>query len=101
MCKKSDECIDHLFLHCEVAKELSSSLFQLFGVVWVVPQRVRELLMNWRGQFLEFAKFLALKCYYRLHMLLDFIYRFDNFTLVVKDHKFQAPVGLSLAFYEY
>jgi hypothetical protein len=50
MYKKSGESIDHLLLHCEVAKELWSSLFQLFGVAWVMPQRVRELLVSWRGQ---------------------------------------------------
>jgi hypothetical protein len=27
-----------------------SSLFQLFGVAWVMPQRVGELLVSWRGQ---------------------------------------------------
>jgi hypothetical protein len=27
MCKKSEESIDHLFLHCEVARELWSLLF--------------------------------------------------------------------------
>jgi hypothetical protein len=31
MCKKSGVSIDHL-LHCEVLRELWSSLFQLFGV---------------------------------------------------------------------
>jgi hypothetical protein len=50
MCKKSEESIDHLLLYCEVARELWNSLFQLFGVVWVMPQRVRDLLVSWRGQ---------------------------------------------------
>jgi hypothetical protein len=50
MCKKCGESIDHLLLHCEVATELWSSLFQLFGVAWVMPRRVRELLVSWRGQ---------------------------------------------------
>jgi hypothetical protein len=49
MCKKSREFIDHLLLHCEVARELWSSLFNLFGVDWVMPRRVRELLVSWRG----------------------------------------------------
>jgi len=47
MCKKSGKSIDHLF-HCEVARELWSSLFQLFGVAWVMPQRVRKLVLSWR-----------------------------------------------------
>jgi hypothetical protein len=42
MCKKCGESIDHL-LHCEVATELWSTLFQLFGGSWVMPQGVSEL----------------------------------------------------------
>jgi hypothetical protein len=44
MYKKGGESIDHLLLHCEVATELWSGLFQLFGVAWVMPCRVSELL---------------------------------------------------------
>ena len=50
MCKKSGEFIDLLLLYCEVARKLWSSLFQLFGVVWVMPQRVRDMLVCWREQ---------------------------------------------------
>jgi hypothetical protein len=32
MCKKSGESIDHLSLHCEVARELWSYILKLFGV---------------------------------------------------------------------
>jgi hypothetical protein len=47
LCKKSGESIDHLLLHCEVASELWSSIFNLFGVVWVMPRRVIDLLNSW------------------------------------------------------
>lgn len=50
MCKTCGEFIDHLFLHCKVATKLWSALLQLFGVVWVMPQTVSELLGSWRGQ---------------------------------------------------
>lgn len=49
MCKKGGEFIDHL-LHCEVARELWSSHFHLFCADWVMPRRVRELLMGWKGR---------------------------------------------------
>jgi hypothetical protein len=49
-------------------------LFQLFSVAWVMPRRVRWLLVSWKGQFLELARVLALKCYYMFHMLVGFIY---------------------------
>jgi hypothetical protein len=32
LCKTSEESIDHLFMHCMVATELRSMIFQLFGV---------------------------------------------------------------------
>lgn len=50
MCKRSGETIDHLLLHCEVARKLRVSIFLLFGVEWV-PRRVMELLASWRGQW--------------------------------------------------
>jgi hypothetical protein len=50
LCKTSGESIDHLFIHCEVASELWTVFFQLFGVAWVMPHRVSELLGCWRGQ---------------------------------------------------
>jgi hypothetical protein len=48
MCKNSEESIDLLLLHSEVERDFWSSLFNLFGV-WVMPRRVRELLVSWRG----------------------------------------------------
>jgi hypothetical protein len=44
MCKRSGESINHLFLHCEVARTLSSVLFTLFGVKWVMNGKVLDLL---------------------------------------------------------
>jgi hypothetical protein len=45
------ESIDHLFLHCEFAIELWNSILQLFGVDWVMPRKMSNLLGSWRGQF--------------------------------------------------
>jgi hypothetical protein len=44
------ESIDHLLIHCEVARELWSSILNLFGVDWVMPRRVIDLLVSWGGQ---------------------------------------------------
>jgi hypothetical protein len=49
MCKKWGEYIDHLFLHCKIAIELWSVLLQLFGIDWVMPLRLSDLLGSWRG----------------------------------------------------
>jgi hypothetical protein len=48
--KKSGKSIDKLLLHCKLTRELQSSLFQLFGVAWVMSRWVRDLLVSWRGQ---------------------------------------------------
>uniref|UniRef100_A0A7N2LKS5 Serine/threonine-protein phosphatase 2A 55 kDa regulatory subunit B n=1 Tax=Quercus lobata TaxID=97700 RepID=A0A7N2LKS5_QUELO len=38
------ESVDHLFLHCPVAMDMWAMGFGLFGVSWVMPQSVVELL---------------------------------------------------------
>lgn len=35
-----------LILHCEVVGKLHVSIFRLFGVEWVIPRRVIELLAS-------------------------------------------------------
>jgi hypothetical protein len=49
LCKEDGENIDHLFLHCTVARELWNSVFILFGMSWVMPRRVVDLLTCWQG----------------------------------------------------
>jgi hypothetical protein len=51
MYKKSRETIDHFLFHCEVVRALWVLTYRLFGLEWVMPQRVVELLASWRGQF--------------------------------------------------
>jgi hypothetical protein len=50
LCKRSGETIDHILLHYEVSRKLWVSIFHLFGVEYVIPRRVVELLATWRGQ---------------------------------------------------
>ena len=50
MCKHNGESTDHLLLHCEVAMEVWSMVFQLFGVTWVMPGRMKDCLGSWRRQ---------------------------------------------------
>jgi len=49
MCKKSGESIDHLLIHCKVARKLWSSILNLLGVEWVMSRWVIGLLSNWGG----------------------------------------------------
>jgi hypothetical protein len=47
MCKKEEESIDHLLLHCERAQFLWNAFFSRFGLAWVMPRRVVDLLHCW------------------------------------------------------
>jgi hypothetical protein len=49
LCKNAAESIDHLFLHCILAKDLWDSVLLSFGVSWVMPCRVRMLVDCWQG----------------------------------------------------
>jgi hypothetical protein len=39
LCRAAGESVDHLFLHCGVARELWHCVFRAFGVAWVLPDR--------------------------------------------------------------
>jgi hypothetical protein len=47
MCKKEEESIDHLLLHCERAQFLWNAFFSHFGLAWVMPRGVADLLHCW------------------------------------------------------
>ena len=67
MCKRCGESMDHLLLHCLIAYELWPMVFFLFGIHWVMPYKVIELLASWQGKFgrqkyrfLEFCAILSI-----------------------------------------
>jgi hypothetical protein len=47
MCKKNDEFIDHLLLHCECAQFLWNAFFTRFGLAWAMPRGAVDLLQCW------------------------------------------------------
>jgi hypothetical protein len=47
MCKKDEESIDHLLLHCECAQFLWNAFFSWFGLAWAMPWGVANLLQSW------------------------------------------------------
>ena len=51
MCKRNGELVDHLLIHCSIAFDLWSMVFTLFGIHWVMPKTVVELLACWQGKF--------------------------------------------------
>ena len=46
LCRKDDESIDHLFMHCEIATKLWNQLFYEAGFSWVVQDKCSALFME-------------------------------------------------------
>ena len=51
MCKRSGESVDHLLLHCDVVREVWNFFLQSFGVSWVFPETVSDLLFGWHNRW--------------------------------------------------
>jgi hypothetical protein len=47
LCESDVESVDHLLLHCAVARDLWTTFFARFGLCWVMPRSVKELLASW------------------------------------------------------
>jgi hypothetical protein len=47
LCESDVESVDHLLLHCAVARDLWITFFARFGLCWVMPRSVKELLASW------------------------------------------------------
>ena len=51
--KDNEESVDHILIHCGKTKELWTLLLSSFGLVWVFPASVRNLLLEWKVKGLE------------------------------------------------
>ena len=47
MCRCNGETKVHLLIHCSVAFDLWSHVFQMFGIQWVLPEKVLDSLCGW------------------------------------------------------
>ena len=47
MCRHCGETVDHLLLLCDMAYQLWSFVFITFGLSWVTPRSIPELLFGW------------------------------------------------------
>ncbi|WKA03180.1 hypothetical protein VitviT2T_021306 [Vitis vinifera] len=48
LCKENEETANHILIHCGKTRDLWNLLFSSFGVVWVLPDSVRNLLLEWK-----------------------------------------------------
>lgn len=46
--KRDVESVNHLFLHCEVARFLWNEVLKWIGLLWVMPKDVVNLLAGWK-----------------------------------------------------
>ena len=53
LCKKDNESIDHLFLHCEFSSRLWCNFLKELGRLWVIQKSTMELLCLGQGFFLN------------------------------------------------
>ena len=51
LCGCEEETVNHILIHCIVVKVLWDMICALFGVQWVFPETVKEVLLSWRGPF--------------------------------------------------
>jgi hypothetical protein len=47
ICKRDEESVDRLLLHCDVAYVLWTNIFNRFGMSWVMLRRVIDLFACW------------------------------------------------------
>ena len=48
LCKENEEMANHILIHCGKTRDLWNLLFSSFGVVWVLSESVRNLLLEWK-----------------------------------------------------
>ena len=53
--------MDHLLVHCTKTGILWQLVFSLFGIKWVMPDSVKEVLLSWQGNFVGGKKKFFLK----------------------------------------
>ncbi|WJZ83602.1 hypothetical protein VitviT2T_003270 [Vitis vinifera] len=51
LCGYEEESANHILLHCTVTKTIWEITLAIFGVQWVFPESVIEVLLSWRGSF--------------------------------------------------
>ncbi|XP_075654696.1 uncharacterized protein LOC142624842 [Castanea sativa] len=50
LCRRDEETVDHILLHCQFASALWCEVLIMFGVQWVMPDTIVSLLFAWRNR---------------------------------------------------
>ena len=51
LCGCEEEIVNHILIHCIVARVLWEIVLILFGIQWVFPETVKEVLISWMSPF--------------------------------------------------
>ena len=51
LCENGEKSVDHLLIHCDVAHDLWHFVFSLFGVPWVLPSTLKDVLLTLHDSF--------------------------------------------------
>ena len=51
LCACEEENVNHILIHCTVARVLWDLVLGLFGVQWAFPKTVKKVLFSWGGAF--------------------------------------------------
>ncbi|RVX06988.1 LINE-1 retrotransposable element ORF2 protein [Vitis vinifera] len=51
LCGCEEENVNHILLHCTVVRALWEIVLALFGANWVFLEKVKDMLVSWRGPF--------------------------------------------------
>ena len=51
MVSSDEENVNHLLIHCTVARVLWGIVLSLFGAQWVFTETVKEAVLSWKGSF--------------------------------------------------
>ena len=50
-CKKEEESINHMFLHCSTTGILQQLVFSSFKLKWVIHSSIKPMLQSWNGSY--------------------------------------------------
>ena len=56
LCNNKEESTDHILIHYNKTRELWTFLLALFGLVWVFPTSMIDLLLQWKVRALQKKK---------------------------------------------
>ena len=59
LCGMDEENVNHLLIHCTVARVLWGIVLGLVGAQWVFPESVKEVIVSWKGIFVGSAPYLG------------------------------------------